>query len=490
MRSTFSYDARIICTAPRKLLFVCFLLCLWSMCAGTAYADTALTQDHYALEGFSSNLPVLVLTLQEGARASEESGYFFDVSMQAFDGAPQNSLDDTAAFSGGASLRNMTHKTRAMGIRKDDYYLRFETPQALAGLGPAGEYMLLGAQHDKSLIRNYVGYTLAAGFIEDAPGIQLCEVFLRNSKGDMYQGVYSLVQLPAKGDEVLFHRSLTGDGIPVETFSTRNYPENGQVYLPFQETTAWDDRYSKSIGALSYAEDVLYSTDSHTFYSTSNYLDIPSFVNQFILGEVMQDYAGMYEGYYTYDADTGLVSVASIWNFEYAADNLPDTPARPEEMGYDKAPYLGQLFKSPSFATMIQERYLALRQTALNEARLQQVVAEGAAQVAGAVQRDHARWNGYRTYALRPLTEIVLEDESVQAVLPYARQAGTYSEELLRLRYTLREHNIHTAINITQFDFSEREVHKEIVLNSSPVWPIVFIIGILLLVRFVRRYGM
>ncbi|MDL2205317.1 CotH kinase family protein [Eubacteriales bacterium OttesenSCG-928-N13] len=451
---------------------------------------TGITENFYADEGFASALPLLVLRLEAGTVAVEESDFLVETRLLSYEGAQSNALSDAPTVSAAASLRNMTGKSRAAGRYKDDYYLRLDEPAAVAGLESCGEYILLGGRHDKSLIRNYIGYTLAAGIVENAPAVQLCEVLLRGEGGDLYQGVYTLVRLSPDEDKALFHRSLGEDGIAVETSATRNDPDNGRMFLPFWEANDWNDRYSESIGALSYAEDVLYSTDSRTFYTTPNHFDIDAFANQFILGEIMQDYDGIYESYYYFDPNTKLVSPAPIWNFECAADNSPKTAARPEQLEYAEAPYFDQFFKSPNYASMIQERYLALRRTVINEENLQKLVETGAALVADATRRDWARWDDYSSYVLAPLTEIEEDDETVTEVLPYARQTGSYAEELMRLRYTLRTHDLHTGINITQFDFSEQEVQKEIALSSNPLWPILSLVVFFLLVRFVRRYGM
>jgi len=54
-------------------------------------------------------------------------------------------------------------------------------------LGPPAnsEYWLLGGMYDKSFIRNYLGDTLAAEIMVNAPKIQFCEVPLQTEKGQL-----------------------------------------------------------------------------------------------------------------------------------------------------------------------------------------------------------------------------------------------------------------------------------------------------------------
>jgi len=47
------------------------------------------------------------------------------------------------------------------------------------------EYWLSGGMYDKSFIRNYLGDTLAAEIMDNAPKIHFCEVPLQTEKGQL-----------------------------------------------------------------------------------------------------------------------------------------------------------------------------------------------------------------------------------------------------------------------------------------------------------------
>lgn len=491
---------KIFCCKKNKLVFqtgklavLLFALCLLitpmlSVQAAQPAANTMLTADYYALPGFSSHMPIIVLDLQGDTAAKEQKGYFLDARILTFDNNDKNTLGAAPSLSQGVKIRNINDKTNARQ-GKNDYFLQFEDSKSILGFGSTKQYLLLGAQGDKSLIRNYVGYNLAAKIAEGTPGIKLCELFFRTPSGDLYQGVYSLVEKPAVADTVLFHRSVDGDGINIETYATRNDPKSGKMSIPFMETTLWNDRFNESIGKISYAEEVLYSTDSRTFYTSTKLFDSESFTAGFIIGELTGDYLGMYNVYYNYNTKTQVLANAPIWNFEKAFDNQILKPTAIDQIYYDEAPYYKQLFKSPQFAKQIQERYLLLRSSVLEESYLRQLVTDAAAYVEPAVQRDWGRWDSYRKYKLSPVTEIELKDDTTKVVEPFIRDAATYKEEILRLKHTLREHSLEMAVAITRFEFSEQEISKEIVLNSNPIWPICFLIAFFWLVRFARRYG-
>lgn len=474
-----------------RFLFV-GMLCLCAACAfvaaslAEAMPPPALTENHYAGAGFSTHMPILVMEM--AGEAQEGNGFFFEGIISTHDGDADNTLDSPPTVSRQASVRNMTSKANSQA-EKCDYYLRFDSGQALLGLGEAEEYMLLGAKDDRSLIRNYLGYRIAAGIMDDAPGYQLCEVFFRTGEGDRYQGVYLLVEKNTPDTAVLFYHGTQVNGIFIDTYSSLNSTTAGRMYIPFMENIRWEDRYAEVIGSVSTAESVLFSSSSATYYTYVDLFDVGSFVNRFILGELMEDYIGVTEGYYYYDTATGLFSAAPIWNFDLALDNQDTVHADVSDIQYDAATYYEQFFKSHQFATQVQQTYLALRREMLDEHTLTGFIDEAAAYVAPAVQRDWDRWSAYGHHALSPILEVRLDDGTAQEVAFFSRQSATFEGEILRLKYQLREHSLNMAFNLTGFDFSEKEISKEIVLNTNPVWLILFLVVFFSLIRFARRYG-
>lgn len=467
---------------------LCFCI-IWACTPSTGLAVMALpplTEDNYATETFVTQLPILVLEMSGDAR--EESDFFFEGMLSSYDGSAENTISAAPTVSRQASIRNMTDKTNS-SAKKCDYNLRFEGDQNLLGLGGTDAYLLLGGKDDKSLIRNYLGYRIAAGIMEDAPGFELCEVFFRTEEGDHYQGVYLLVESKKKDTEVLFYHGTLENGIAIDTYSTLNNATAGRMYIPFLENPRWDDRYGEVIGKVSTAESVLYSSNSATFYTYVDLFDVASFVNRFILGELMEDYDGVTEGYFHYDTATALFSAAPVWNFEHALDNQASVAADVGDIRYDGATYYEQFFKSHQFATQVQRTYLILRRGVLNENALIGYVDEAAAYVLPAVQRDWNRWNAYSHYTLTPTIELETDEDAAQSFVFFDRQTSTFEDEILRLKFQLREHSLNMAFNLTRFDFSEKEISKEIVLNTNPVWPVLFLIAFFALVRFARRYG-
>ena len=437
---------------------------------------------------FSSPLPLIILDSSEAeSQPSQDNSYSLDLEVLSSNGNTANSISSATRVSSGATLHNMTDRTNSTD-RKHDYFVRFDNEVELLDLPSTREYFILGAMDDKSLIRNYVGYSLAQEVFADSPEIKLCELILRDGEGDQYQGVYLLVAWPPAPERVLFHRSTQGTGSTLETYADHHDNTIGELTIPFRDMSVWDKRYDEALGKLSWAEEVLYDTTSNIFYEYQEMIDVESFISGFIVGELVGNFDGMHNLYFYFDGATGLISYAPLWNFQHALDNDPRNPVTPDTINFPEATYFRQLFKSPSFATQIQTDYLQLRRVALDEGALMKLVDEAAALVSSVQERDWERWNDYQHVQLQPLTEVEIDGDTTE-IEPFSRETDSFESEILRVKTQLRERSLHLAINVTQFDFQEQEISKEIVLSTNPIWMIIFVVAFFVIVHLVRRYG-
>ena len=438
---------------------------------------------------FSGPLPLLVLGFSDTETPPlQENNYFFSAKVSAGGEGTENILSSAISNTFPAAVQNLTdHENTA--DKKHDYFLRFQEPTQLLGLPAAEEFFLLGAMDDKSLIRNYLGYSIAREIFSNAPNIQLCELLICRGETYAYRGVYLLVApLPVK-DTLLLQRSDQNIGFPLETYADLHDPAVGNLFIPLRDNADWDDSYNEVLGKLSWAEEVLYHTDSRLFYEYQDMYEVDSFVAAFILGELTENYQGMQGAYYYFHKDTGLISFAPLWNFANALDNAADKGVSVSGIRYPEATYFRQFFKSPRFASQIQTDYLLLRRNALNEQTLLKLLEEAEALAAPVAARDWERWNAYGHVRLQPLTSVETDEGTIRPIKSFSRQRGTYEDEILRIKTQLREHSLHFAVNLTQFNFQEREISKEIVLNSNPIWLVVFLVLFFMVVRFVRKYG-
>ena len=466
---------RVVCHSVVLLLIlsICGLQILLTPTSASAESSDDILND-LVQPSFSSPLPLLIFDSTNASTVPNfENNFFQETEILSSNSETNNSLS-TINFAGFKGMVQNITELGGVSDKKYDFFIRLEKEANLLGLKSTSEYLLLGGRDDKSLIRNYLGFSLAKDIFADASDIQLCELLIREGDEYRYQGVYLLVgTTPMPPDGVLLQRSTQGVEEPLETYADQQDDDIGELTIPFRKTLEWDDRYNELLGRLSWTEEVLYNTDSSTFYQYQEMLDVESFVSGFILGELTANYHGMFNSYYFVNNDTGRISFVPLWNFTYAFDNDPANPVSPEDISFIEATYFRQLFKSPHFANEVKMSYLHLRKDALDEETLLKLIDEAVALVSPAVERDWARWHDYRHVFLQPSD----------------RQTDTFGEEILSIKTHLREHSLHFALELTELDVQEQEIDKEIVLNSNPIWIVVFLVFFFLIVRFVRKYG-
>ena len=468
----------------RRRVAQALVLCLCALWV-SAYADPSPNQTPAAR-------PQLPLLIFDASKTDElpnyENNYFVPTEILTVDNKINNTPSAAVAVGSKASVHNLSDRESTTD-KKHDYFVRFEDDVELLGLFSAREYFVLGGMDDKSLIRNYIGYSMAKDIFDNAPDIQLCELMVHDDEAYKYQGVYLLVAPAPEPDGFLLQRSTQPVETRLETYADAYDDTIGELTIPLRKTAGWDDSYNAVLGRLSWSEEVLYYETSRTFYQYQEMFDVESFVSGFLLGELTGNYFGMHNAYYDYNRNTERLSYAPIWNFEHAFDNDANNPATSDWIYYTNATYFHQLFKSPSFAKQIQTTYLQLRTGALDEQRLMNLIDDAVALVTPAIDRDWLRWNRYGHVQLQPLTEIIIDEKTTREIEPFSRQRDRYQDEILRMKTQLREHSLHFAVNVTQFNFQEREISKEIVLSSNPIGAVVFIVFFFVVVRFVRKYG-
>ena len=454
-----------------------------------ASAEDTTVIDNCVQPSFTSPLPLLVF---DSSKAKDlpnyENNFFTETEILSSDNEATNTLSLVTSVGLKGGVNNLTDRENATD-NKHDYFMRFDEETQLLGLPSTREFFVLGGMDDKSLIRNYIGYSMGKEVFADSPDVRLCELIIRDGNEYRYQGVYLLVAPHPAPDDFLLWRGTQGVEMLLETYADLNDNTIGELTIPLRKKSGWDDSYNDVLGKLSWTEEVLYDTSSRSFYQYQEMIDVESFVSGFILGELTENYTGMHNAYYYYNSDKDRVAFAPLWDFEHAFDNEVDRPVSSESMYYTEATYFRQLFKSPSFANQIKTDYLQLRRGALDEQALMELVDDAVVLVSPAVSRDWARWDEYSHVQLQPLTETKIDNETALEIEPFSRQSDNYEDEILRIKTQLREHSLHFAVNVTQFDFQEREISKEIVLNSNPIWIVVFIVAFFIVVNFVRRYG-
>lgn len=207
------------------------------------------------------------------------------------------------------------------------------------------DWVLYAPYSDKSLIRNVTTYRLGESLDRYAPRTQLCELIINGE----YQGVYVFTE-KIKNDKnrvdiaTLTVNDTIGDdltgGYIVKIDKSTNgtgFNWDSPIAAPFSSNSInFKLHYPKDNEELivqanyirNYVTDFENSLNDSTFTDTllgyRNYIDVPSFIDFFIMNEVSRNVDGFRLSTYFYkdkDSKGGKLNLGPLWDFNLAFGN-------------------------------------------------------------------------------------------------------------------------------------------------------------------------
>ncbi len=234
-------------------------------------------------------------------------------------------------------------------------------------LGYAKDFVLAANYNDKTLMRNAIGFFTASYFdnLEHTSDFQYCDVYLN---GD-FQGNYLLLEKvtaePARTDlDVLTDSNLDGDFL-VE-FDGRAFAqqEAGAFVLPSGRELLVQEPGKKELTSsiLSYISNEITIWEQKIINGEppENYLDMPSFVDYFIVNEITHNVdSGFAMSVNMYRKD-GLYYMGPVWDFDISMGNVDyaDWVREPKLEMLAITIYFRDLIANTDFRSRIIDRWL------------------------------------------------------------------------------------------------------------------------------------
>lgn len=447
-----------------------------------AAALQALDESFMLAGRFKSHLPVAVI--------GEDGSLSFHQPGEAL--TPQN----IAAGSGPRiqASANWTEEIDGAPDReKKDYTLKLpadgaeDLTESLFDAPVYDEWTLLGNMYDKSLMRNYLALSIARELDPAVPLARFVEVFLFESGNYLYQGVYLLVA-PALTEQYHMQRGKywDADSAELDTFSQRNNILAEGLYVPTLYALDTVD-FNALERVVDNAEASIFSGDYNVFSMYDRYLDLTRVYDHYLIYELFGNYGMAHLPHYIFDPKTNTYGPSTLANFEFSLDNDREEPFDLSKIAIEELPYYSSLIKSINFVDGLRDRYRLLYQGSLNSSALSERIDRAVHELGDGQLRDWARWqniySGETMYTL-----ISDEEEPLDDTLP-SRDRNTYSyeQEIIKLKYTLREHGESTFEGIYALYGQEKMTGNDAPYVKNTWLFIAFIFIIFLAIRFVRR---
>jgi hypothetical protein len=490
-------------------------------------ATAFLYGEGFASRGFTSHLPIVLI--DAGGRPvpvhqqmDKEKGYmvsipgveaFVPCELYVYDSGGYNRLTDEPALRTRAKIRrrgNSSHR-----YEKAQYKLNLltadgaaENPLPLIGMDAADEWVLNGNMADKSLLRNYAAFTVAAEMLPYTPDLRYCEVLLRDGDRLRYEGVYLLTEKveqgpgrvalseePSHGGEhsyLLRRDRYDPDKIMLRTYATEKGLSAG--YLGLLYPTKPDEATLRYVEAdVSALERVLYADDVNVFLTYKDYIDVASFVDYCILNEFFSNYDAGWNSTYFYKDLGGKLCVGPVWDYDGILDNYVPEPMDPNSVAFAAAPWFDRLIRHREFTERVLARYEELRRGPLSPPRIDALLHDAARYLGPAQQRDWQRWQAvYTGSPYTRLPDIIVTGLAAKADEPrrLRRQTDSYEQELLKIRYLLQTHGEALPRDLSQMaDPHVASISAAQDYKKSSLLAALFLLAFAATARIARRHG-
>lgn len=433
-----------------------------------------LGEDFVVQEGFHSNLPIVILSMEEELadyKGFEASGEEFITGEEPYikgqiriidGGTFDNRITDEPAAESDMLIKMRGHTS--YNFDKKQYLLKLTTADGAAnevdvlGMGAHDSWILNGSMADKSMIRNYLAYRICSEVSEVTPDSQFCEVIVQKDGQYVYQGLHLMMETVARD----------ANRIPIDSFREKNLYTS---YIVRRDRFTHFDRMLDTYGRLSgisdewiglkypsegriteraqryiendfsLIEQVIYSDREDVFNTYGKYVDIHSFVDYFLLNEYFGNYdAGMHSTY-MYKNSGEPLKVGPVWDFDQAMNNYSMEEMETGTMAFQERPFFDRFCKDARFVDLLQARYAVLRRDTLSHEHVCDVIDETTAYIRSAREREWYRWAAdYYDDSGQNWHNYYLQDYLDDDEMLVSRYNDNYDQEIYNIKVYLYKH--------------------------------------------------
>ena len=375
-----------------------------------------------------------------------------------------------------------------------------ESELPLLGMDSGSDWALTGSIRDKSLMRNYVTYCLAAELMPETPNTRYCEVFFKEGENYKYQGVFLLSegirQAAGRGNflsrsgkstrgYIVLRERNNNDGFLLDTWGYRQGLIDGRLSLIYPEENPESVR--RNIEAnIDKAEKILYSEEHKIFTKYSDVIDVKSFVDYYVLSEFLQNYNAGIQSTYMFVSSRGKIKMGLIWDSDCIFGNNYPESFNPFDITVQNAPLFEQLTRDVQFLNYLKSRYSELRRTVLTESGVIRLIDETAAYLGPAQLRDWKRWaDEYIESANMEFPPYYPPDAEG---ISLRKKTTAFEQELIKMKYLSVLHASVLGDSIHRMSWKEKLFDSSYNTRSSTVLLLFFCFLYVIAVHFGRHH--
>lgn len=389
----------------------------------------------------SSNLPIVVITTDHGISIPDEPRITADMKIIAHTDGSRNYVSDSGnVYSGKVGIEIRGAYSASLPQKPYSFETRDQSGNnlnvSILGMPRENDWVLLANYNDKTFLRNVLAFDIFHKMGYYATRTRYCEVVLNNE----YQGIYLLGEKIKQdsgrvniaelkpddnsGDDITGGYIIKNDYYSStdswkSNFSPVNKP-GSEVFFVYHDPKPEDLSTSQKqyiSGFINTLEMVLYnSAFANPVFGYKSYIDVGSFADYFILGEVSRNVDAYKKSRFYFknkDSRDGLLHSGPVWDFDWAWRNLLENCVhfnqtdgsgwayRVNECEAWPVPpsWEVRMLQDKDFANLVHNRYFELRNTVLNQAAIENTIDSVANLLDEAQNRHFQKWNilGFNT---------------------------------------------------------------------------------------------
>jgi len=483
-------------------------------------------------ESFNSHLPLVVIDtngeeLQEYGYWNKDSHTFdshinpddamTDCDVYLYDKEEgQNFLSDEPEEVLNAKIRYRGNSSQI--YEKKQYLIKFvddlgqDKDVNVFGLGEGNSWALNGSMIDKSMLRNFLAYKLSSEIMESTVDCDYCEMILYSGGEYKYMGVYLMIEKVGRSEDRInigkyspknkvTSYILRRDRYDKYKINLKNFGTiNGLTYGTLQIEYPTEDKIADS--AISYIENdiseferALYSDDPGEFIKYRDYVDMQSFVDYFIINELLVSYDAGFNSTYMYKDYGGKLKMGSVWDFDGTMDNHIYSPYDYDSTAFQNSPWFDRMMLDPLFCEMLVNRYNELRKGALSDENINCIIDDTVKYLGNAQNREWARW-GYKYIN----SEYLKDSADRHGILHINRNMNTFSEEINKIKSTIAKHGdwldknnsvfylkLNSVKGLEENSILNAEYNSRLIKNKGSALAVVYIAAFLIAVILIQK---
>lgn len=475
--------------------------------------DKYINDDFTVNDKFATHLPLVIIDLNDG-KIPEDYEYNSETdSFEISDGTDPyltahmkiinnddkaNSINDKEEISSKIKVKyrgntSMTYAKKQYAIKLlDDNGNQYK--QSLLGMESDEDWILNISMSDPSLIRNYLALNIGGQVMGETPDVRYCELIVKNGDKYEYKGLYLMMESVKKSEgrvdissyesgkeysSYLLRRDRFKDSrMILNTDASLNEQCYGWLEIKYPgEKYMHDKLYDYILNDVNKIEQIIYSDDHKIFNTYSNYIDLDSFVDYFLINEFFMNYDAGNNSTYMYKEIGSKLKIGPFWDFDLAVDNYGKELTNLNNIAFVNQAWFERLVNSEKFTKRLIERYKELRNDILSYDSIEKNIDKTVSYLGNAIERDYTRWQEeYENLNYRKLKD--------HNGITVDRNFISFENEINKVKDNLRIHGTSMEYSLEDLNYKNKSDYGR---SSYTGLAAMFLLSFLCSVIIVRR---